>query len=105
MQVNCAKCAQPIALTDIIESHHGQLSHVDCNRPHVLTPEERALVYLYCSDHTVARCPACDVSYRYTELAQTSWAGAVRTCALGVVGTSLKPFALISSAASRCPCT
>src|SRR5215470_575905 len=69
MQVSCSKCSQPIALTDVIESHNGRLSHVDCKRPHVLTPEERALVFFYCSGHTVVRCPACDVSYRYTELA------------------------------------
>jgi hypothetical protein len=69
MQVNCTKCSQPIALTHIIESNHGHLSHVDCKRPQALTPEERALVFLYCSGHVVARCPACDVSFRYTELA------------------------------------
>jgi uncharacterized paraquat-inducible protein A len=69
MQVTCAKCSQPIALTDIIESNNGQLSHVDCKRPHVLTPEERALVFVYCSGHVVARCPACDISFRYMELA------------------------------------
>ena len=68
MQVNCTKCFQPIALTDIIESHDAQLSHVDCKRPKVLTPEERALVFVYCSGHVVARCPACDVSYGDTEL-------------------------------------
>ena len=43
MQVQCAKCSQPISLTDIIESNNGHLSHIDCKRPHVLTPEERAL--------------------------------------------------------------
>ena len=69
MQVNCSKCSQPIALTDIIESANGRLSHVDCKRPHVLTPEERALVFVYCSGHVVTRCPACDISYRYNELA------------------------------------
>ena len=67
--MNCSKCSQPIALTDIIESHDGHLSHVDCQRPHILTPEERALVFLYCSGHVVARCPACDIAYRYTQLA------------------------------------
>src|SRR5262245_40425850 len=69
MQVNCAKCSQPIALTDIIEANNGHLSHIDCKRPKVLTPEERALVFVYCAGHVVARCPACDISYRYTELA------------------------------------
>src|SRR5262249_17062454 len=69
MQVRCSKCSQDIALTDIIEAHNGHLAHVDCKRPKVLTPEERALVFVYCSAHVVARCPACDVNYRYTELA------------------------------------
>src|SRR5262245_28582064 len=69
MQVSCSKCSQPIALTDVIESHNGLLSHVDCQRPKVLTPEERALVFLYCSGHVVARCLPCDASFRYTELA------------------------------------
>jgi hypothetical protein len=67
MQVNCWKCSQPIALTDIIESSDGRLSHVDCNRPKVLTPEERALVLVYCAGHVVARCPACGVSYQYND--------------------------------------
>jgi len=69
MQVNCMKCSRPIALTDVIESHDGHLSHIDCKRPGVLTPEERVLVFVYCSGHVVAQCPACDISYRYTELA------------------------------------
>jgi hypothetical protein len=75
MQVKCSKCSQPIALTDIIESHNGHLSHVDCKRPQVLTPEERALVFVYCSGHVVARCLACDISFRYTELAADILAG------------------------------
>ena len=69
MQVNCTKCSQPIALTDNIESDNGRLSHVDCKRPKVLTLEERKLVFVYCSAHVVARCPICDISYRYNELA------------------------------------
>jgi len=78
MHVQCSKCSKPIALTDIIESHNGHLSHIDCKRPQVLTPEERALFFLYCSGHVVARCPACDVSYRYTELA-ADMVGGTRT--------------------------
>src|SRR5262245_19460919 len=69
MQADCWKCSQPIALTDIIESFNGHLSHVDCKRPKVLIPEERKLIFVYCSGHVVARCPICDVSYRYNELA------------------------------------
>src|SRR5262245_50496064 len=80
MQVDCTKCAQPIALTDIIDSHNGRLSHVDCQRPKVLTPEERALVFLYCSGHVVVRCPACDVSYRSTELAADILGGRTNMC-------------------------
>jgi hypothetical protein len=29
MQVNCWKCSRPIALTDIVESNNGGLSHLD----------------------------------------------------------------------------
>src|SRR5262245_12755530 len=60
MQVKCTKCSQPIALTDIFESNNAQLSHIDCKRPQALTPEERALVFVYCSGHVVAQGPACD---------------------------------------------
>jgi hypothetical protein len=75
VQVNCSNCSQPIALTDIIESHNGVLSHVDCKRHHVLTPEEWALVFLYCSGHAVARCPACDIGYQYKQLAANLFSG------------------------------
>jgi len=75
MQVKCTKCSQPLALTDSIESDSGRLSHVDCKRPQALTPEERALVFVHCSGHVVARCPACDLSFRYTELAADLFGG------------------------------
>jgi hypothetical protein len=44
----------------------------------VLEPEERALVFVYCSGHVVARCPVCDVSFRYMELA-ADILGGIRT--------------------------
>jgi len=69
MQVKCTQCSEPIALTDIIESNSGLLSHSDCRRPHGLTPVERTLVFTFCWDHVVVRCPICDVSFHYTELA------------------------------------
>ena len=69
MQVKCAKCGQLIVLSDIIESSNGHLSHVDCKRPRSLTAEERHLLFVYCSDHAVAQCLACDLSFRMMELA------------------------------------
>jgi hypothetical protein len=69
MQVKCSKCSESIALSDIIESHDGRLSHVDCKRPHTLTAEERALLFVYCSDHVIAHCLGCDMRFRMTELA------------------------------------
>jgi len=75
MDVKCSKCSKAIAITDIIESNSGLLSHVDCKRPKVLTPEERALIFVYCAGHVVARCPACDISYRYAELAADMMGG------------------------------
>jgi hypothetical protein len=69
MQVNCSKCGQPIALSDVVESSNGRLSHLDCARRHSLTADERQLVFLYCADHVVAQCLSCGLSFRYTELA------------------------------------
>jgi hypothetical protein len=101
MQVQCTKCSQPIALTDIIESHNGHLSHVDCKRPHVLTPEERALVFVYCSGHVVARCPACDISFRYNELAADILAGG-RTHVPSVSSGPHRERSAATSTAARC---
>jgi hypothetical protein len=69
MQVKCSKCAQPILLTDIVESADGRLFHLDCRRPNGLTANERALIFIYCFNHAVARCLSCDAGFRFTELA------------------------------------
>jgi hypothetical protein len=58
-----------IALSDIIESSNGHVSHVECTRPRALTPDERHLLFVYCSDHVVAQCLSCGLSFRMTELA------------------------------------
>src|SRR5262249_56315910 len=47
MQVKCSKCSEPIALSDVIESSDGRLSHIDCMRPPMLTVEERAFLFVY----------------------------------------------------------
>jgi hypothetical protein len=98
MQVKCSKCAQPIALTDIIESSDGCLSHLDCRRPNGLTANERALLFVHCFNHAVARCLPCDASFRFTELGADR-SEAVRTCALVVVRTSPSTSVRICTAA------
>jgi hypothetical protein len=69
MQVNCSKCSRPITLTDVIELFEGHLAHVDCKRAQGLTPEERAVLFVFCSSHPVAHCLPCGQDYRFTELA------------------------------------
>ena len=48
-----------------------------------LTPEERHLLILYCSDHIVAQCLSCGLSFRLMELASEllgSRTSLCRTC-------------------------
>src|SRR5262245_16020939 len=80
MQVDCSKCSQPIALTDIIESFEGRLSHTDCKRPNTLTAEERGLVFFYCVRHAVAYCLGCDLRFRLSELAPDVLGGWTNVC-------------------------
>jgi len=68
MQVRCAKCSRPISLADMIELSAGRLSHLDCARARGLSSEERAMLFVYCSDHDVANCVPCDSSFRMAEL-------------------------------------
>jgi len=74
------KCSGSISLTDIIESHKGRLSHIDCSRPQALTPEERALIFLYCAGHVVAYCVTCSEKYGFTQLASDLLGGRTNMC-------------------------
>src|SRR5215510_4862734 len=80
MQVNCSKCSQPIALTDIIESFEGRLSHTDCKRPNTLTAEERGFLFFYCVRHAVAYCLGCDLRLRLSELAPDVRGASMNVC-------------------------
>jgi DNA-directed RNA polymerase subunit RPC12/RpoP len=80
MQVNCAKCGRSIALTDVIESSAGRLSHLDCARAEGLTPEERALLFLYCSDHVVTKCIPCGLEFHMMQLAADPLGGRTNLC-------------------------
>ena len=80
MQVVCSRCSRPIALPDVIESSGGRLSHLDCARSRGLTPEERALLFVYCSAHCVADCLFCFMSFRMIELATDPLGGRTNMC-------------------------
>ena len=80
MQVKCPKCSEPIALSDVIESSDGRLSHMDCQRPRMLTVEERALLFVYCFGHAVAFCLNCDLRFRMAELAADALGSRTNLC-------------------------
>ena len=80
MQVNCSKCSRAIAVADVIESSAGRLSHLDCARAKGLTPEERALLVLFCSDHLVATCLACSLEFHRTEMSADPLGGRTHLC-------------------------
>ena len=80
MQVRCSTCSRPIAVTDVVQSSGGSLSHLDCARTHGLTPEERALLFVYCSNHSVARCHSCGLDFHMTELAADPLGGRTNLC-------------------------
>ncbi len=80
MHVSCTKCSRPIALTHVIESSAGRLSHLDCARADGLTPEERALLFLYCSDHDVAQCLPCGLQFPMTKLGADPLGGRTNLC-------------------------
>jgi hypothetical protein len=80
MQVRCSTCSRPIVVTDVVQSSGGSLSHRDCARAHGLTPEERALLFVYCSNHLVARCHSCGLAFHMTELAADPLGGRTNLC-------------------------
>jgi hypothetical protein len=65
----CPRCVQVISANDTIQLAPDGLSHVDCQRPRDLSPEERALLYRYCWGHVAAKCIACAKNFRHQELA------------------------------------
>ena len=63
-QPKCQRCLQVIRQDDTVSVSDGRVLHLDCQRPHDLSREERVLLFRYCLDHAVAKCPACDRSFR-----------------------------------------
>ena len=64
----CPRCLQVIGEDDTVSLSSDRVVHVDCQRPRDLTLEERVLLSRYCWDHAVAKCPACDQSFRQAQL-------------------------------------
>ena len=63
----CPQCSRVISPDDSVVRRRGGLSHLDCQRPRVLTAEERLLLFTYCQDHRVA-CITCSTSLYLYEL-------------------------------------
>ena len=67
-QPMCPRCRRPISANDTIAFDGDHICHVDCQRPHDLSHEERALLFKYCFGHAVAECPTCGQRFRQQEL-------------------------------------
>jgi hypothetical protein len=52
----CPQFSKAISPDDTFVLDSGRLSHLDCQRPRVLSPEERVVLFRFCSAHTVAEC-------------------------------------------------
>jgi hypothetical protein len=76
----CPACSKAISPDDTFVLDTGRLSHLDCRRPPVLSPEERVVLFQYCWDHTAAECEQCAKSYRVTELASDLFSGREHLC-------------------------
>jgi len=64
----CPRCAQQITPGDSLALSRALVFQLDCQRPHHLSREERVLLFRYCWDHAVAKCSACDQSFRQHQL-------------------------------------
>ena len=66
---HCGRCKQWLSTDDTITFDVDHIIHLDCQRPHQLNNEERALLFTFCWDHPVAQCAACCQSFRQHQLA------------------------------------
>jgi hypothetical protein len=59
----CPKCSRMFQTGDTVRFGRGRPSHLDCHRPHTLSTEERALLFLFCREHLLGECPKCSGKY------------------------------------------
>jgi len=79
-QPKCGRCEQTISANDAFSFDGDRLVHLDCGRPRTVSPEERALLFRHCFDHTVAECATCRQSYRQLELGSDLLNNRVHLC-------------------------
>jgi len=79
-ETKCARCLQLMAPDDSVTFEGKKIVHLDCLRPRDLTPEERALLYVYCWSHVAAKCVDCGQSFRLRELAADASGDHVFVC-------------------------
>jgi hypothetical protein len=68
-RASCARCTHFVSADQAVTLDDNRLVHHDCQRPRDLTQEERALLFQYCFNHTVAECCRCAEDFRQMELA------------------------------------
>jgi hypothetical protein len=78
----CPQCSKAISPDDTVVLDSGRLSHLDCKRRRVLSPEQRVVLFRFCSEHTVAECEQCAKAYRLSELASDLFSGREHQCPL-----------------------
>lgn len=79
-EATCAQCRQPISADDAVELHGYRLTHLDCNNPRSLRPEESVYLYVYCWDHTAAECSSCGLSFTQEELVYEPVSSSLYSC-------------------------
>src|SRR5262245_43351458 len=67
-QPRCPRCQAAISQDDTIRLSGCSVAHLDCQRPRDLSREERILLFRYCWEHVVAKCVACDRSFKQHQL-------------------------------------
>lgn len=81
MNLACPRCLERISHDDtVVLGSEDIVVHLDCRRPHSLSPEERALLFKYCFGHAVAECLACSGSFRQVELASDLMGNRMHLC-------------------------
>jgi hypothetical protein len=76
----CPQCSHILSPEDTIVFGSGRVSHLDCERPHVLSADERALLLIYCQDYQVGLCGPCGGRYALNELASDLLSGQLNLC-------------------------